>query len=475
MAKILLVKCNELDTYPYCIMHPMGLMFLSACLKRDGHEVRIIDTRLKRMPAAELGAAAREFAPDVIGLSAILIEADNLHTYTPELRQAATGATIVAGGPYATSCTERLLADPAVDFAVMGEGEATFSELVAALAGGGDASGVAGLSMRDGGGAIKHTTNRDYIQDLDALPFPDRDAVDMPAYFKVRRFSNRPPGPHMPLFTSRSCPYNCIYCHKVFGKKFRARSPENVIAEISEIVERHNIRDFEIFDDCFNLDRERAMKICEMIVASRLKIKISFPNGVRGDRLDGELVHALKAAGTVLMTVAIESGEERLQKLMRKNLDFEKVRQAVRDVTRAGIFCHGFFMFGFPTETEAEMKSTMKFACESALHTASFFIVKPAPGTELHAMYFLEKGDSKPSRDSTDYAYTSFNLECSKLPEGKLQSIYRRAFLRFYFNPVRIWRILLKYPDKLFLFKSFLQLLSRLDYQEKWKRKHGTG
>ena len=461
MARILLIKCSGFDVFPYAIAHPMGIMYLSAYLKREGgHETGIIDTRLKLLKPDEVVRRAREFGPDVIGLSSLLLEAVSFHDNAAALRAALPDVPLVAGGPYASSCPERMLQDENILCAAVGEGENTTLELVDTLLNGGDISQVAGLAVRENG-AVRRTEPREFIQDVDALPFPDWDALDLPAYRHVHRFSNLGPGRFMPLFTSRSCPWNCIYCHNIFGKKFRARSPENVLSEIRTLIHDHGIRDFEFIDDCFNLDRDRAEAICDLIIDSGEKLRLSFPNGVRSDRLDRDLLKKLRRAGTVYMSLAIESGSGRMQKLMRKNLDLEKARQAITDAAGQGIFCNGFFMLGFPTETEQELRSTVDFAVKSRLHSASFFIVKPMPGTRLYEMVFP---DALPGQipDFDDYSYFKVALKSTDIDGEQLQSIFSSAFRRFYMNPVRVLRILLTYPDKSFLFQSFLHVMTRI-------------
>ena len=434
-------------------------MYLAACQKQAGHAVKIIDTRLSLMRPETLARTARTFSPDIIGISALLLEARNFHENAAALRAAFPKAPIIGGGPYASSCPEHMLKDENITCAVPGEGEIKFQDLVSRLESNIDFNDVEGLAVRENG-AVRLTPQRSYIADLDTLPFPEWDSIDIKAYYRTNRFSNMPPGPYMAIFTSRSCPYQCIYCHKIFGKAFRARTPENVIQEFRTIVNRYNIRDFEIMDDCFNFDADRAALICDLIRDANLGIKLSFPNGVRADRLDDALIRKIKDAGTQYMAIAVETGVPRVQKLIRKNLDLAKVKHVIRFATRAGIFCHGFFMLGFPTETADEMRQTVRYATQSRLHTAAFFIAKPVPGTPMHTMTF---GADQPhiSEEFQDYCYTSMDLQSSDLSAVAIQNIYHSAYFRFYLNPFRVFRILLAFPHKSFLFFSFVHLLAR--------------
>ena len=137
-------------------------------------------------------------------------------------------------------------------------------------------------------------------------------------------------------------------------------------------------------DDIFNLDAKRVVAICDLIAKRNLKLRINFPNAVRTDALTEEVMDALVGAGLYHSCFALESGSPRIQKFMRKHLNIDKFLRGVRWATDRGVFAHGFTMLGFPTETEEDMQMTVDVACNSRLHTATFFTVVPFPGTELH-------------------------------------------------------------------------------------------
>src|SRR5690606_15058854 len=141
------------------------------------------------------------------------------------------------------------------------------------------------------------------------------------------------------------------YCHDLFGKKFRPRSPAHVLEEITLLYEQYRIQEFMIEDDIFNFDMDRAKDICDRIVASGMEISLQFGNGVRLERLDEELIQKMAAAGTHHMCIAIESASPRVQKLSRKYLKLYMVKDVVSWARKHGIETLGFFMIGFPTET----------------------------------------------------------------------------------------------------------------------------
>ncbi|MBK7975843.1 MAG: radical SAM protein [Deltaproteobacteria bacterium] len=321
---------------------------------------------------------------------------------------------------------------------------------------GGDLAQVNGLTFRRDGAAIS-TSPRDFIEDLDALPWPAWDLVDIEGYAARPCMSTLPKRRYMTLFTSRACPYRCNYCHDVFGKVFRARSPENVVAEIEEISRRYGITEFECVDDIVNIDNRRAERICDLSIERGLEIGITFPNGLRADRLPRALLEKLRRAGTRTISFAVESASERIQKETQKKMNLQRLAQAVRDANELGILCTGFFMLGFPGETREELQSTVNFALSIPLHTAHFFIVTPFQGTPLSERYSSEVRRHAGSFETFHYILGSTNL--SAVSDQELYRIQRTAWLRFYLQPRRMWQLLRSYPEKRGLLVKAARLL----------------
>jgi radical SAM superfamily enzyme YgiQ (UPF0313 family) len=263
-----------------------------------------------------------------------------------------------------------------------------------------------------------------------------------------------PPHKYLSLFSTRGCPCKCTYCHAVFGKRFRAQSSERLVAEIEHYVKVFGVTDFEFLDDIFNFDRKRVLEVCDLIAKRNLKLRINFPNGVRTDALTEEVMDALVGAGVYHCAFALESGSPRMQQLMRKHMDIDKFLRGVKWATDRGVFAHGFAMLGFPTETEEEMEMTLEVACNSRLHSASFFTVIPFPGTELYASVKEISPDKLKDidynyYDGGDYAGSRMNL--SAVPDEVLFGYQREAWRRFYMNPGRLARIVRDYPNPWFL------------------------
>jgi radical SAM superfamily enzyme YgiQ (UPF0313 family) len=442
------------------IAHPLGIMALDAYLRERGYDdIHLADMRLKKETPEQLVTRVLALEPDVIGLSSLSLEKDAIHEVTRLIKERAPRVITVLGGPYATASTRTVMRDPTVDYVVVGEGEITFYELLESIRGGNEPGSVAGILYRRDGQVVE-TPARPTIADLDQLPLPSWDRIDMEAYEAHRSTQRFTDGRWAVFYTSRGCPFKCTYCHDVFGKKFRARSPEKVIEEMELLIERYGVRSFQFYDDIFNFNKARVLEICRCIREKGWKIDLQFPNGVRADMMDAEILQAMRSAGTYRLSYAIESASPRIQKNIRKHLKLEKMKQLIADTEEAGILVHGFFMLGFPGETREEVLSTVKFALQSRLHTAGFFLVTPFEGSPLSDAY-LESAAGEFHGEEWQFYDNPHSL--SEVPADEIKRIQRSAYLRFYLNPFRMARMLRLLPRKrvvLRLVPAFLRIVA---------------
>lgn len=397
---------------------PLGLGYVAGSLRsRRGDQVEIVDGRNLRWDLSAMRQKIRDFRPDVIGISAINFEMKEAH----ELAAAAkteTSVPVIMGGPYASANREAVLRDRNVDAAVVGEGEDTVIDLMDAIESDADFSGITGLVARQDGEPV-FTGHRELIDDLDAI-VPAWDLINPTAYFKRRgrnsenivKYDHRT----LTVFTSRGCPYNCIFCHNVFGKKFRPRSPDSVLDEVSMLKQRYGIRELEIVDDSFNLSLNRAKEICQGLIDRNLDLHVAVPNGLRGDRTDTDFLDLLQAAGFYRIAFAVESASPRVQKIIKKNIDPDKVKWAIQEVARRGMVATGYFIQGFPTETYEEMIMTGDWAASSDLHVASFFYLNPFPGTEVAEMV---------NQNFTDVAFRDYSTMSVNISEATDDELHK--------------------------------------------------
>jgi len=463
MARVLLAKARFLDGGGMGAVAPLGALYIASVLREAGHDVRLFDAGELWDPKP-FREVLQAFRPQVIGLSAITFEARVMEHMARVCREELPEVPIMVGGPHATAYPHRCAKNPDIDYAVLGEGELTALDLVRALTQGGlDPRSVAGIAYCGDDGNVVCTVPRAAITDLDAIPFPAWDLMDFDLQARTRAMSSMGARRHMLLFTSRGCPFKCIYCHEVQGKKFRARSPQNVIKEMETLKSRWGINDFEVVDDIFNFDRARMLDILDRVVSAKLEPALHFPNALRTDMLDEGQIKALRRAGTFFLCAAVETATPRLQKLIKKHLKVDRVEENIRIAVREGMYVRGFFMLGFPTETLEEAHDTVDFALRSDLHEALFFIVTPFAGTALYELYqetMRERGQLDVELDGTSYFHANYNL--SAMRDADLFRLQRSAFRRFFLNPRRVMRLAGRHPRKLDLLRYSLVALMRM-------------
>ncbi|MFT7671264.1 MAG: anaerobic magnesium-protoporphyrin IX monomethyl ester cyclase [Planctomycetota bacterium] len=448
-------------------VHPLGIMAVAAAVREGGFDdIHILDMKAENWTAEKALEALKELKPDVVGLSAMTYEAGCLHKLARLIKSDIPGAVTVAGGPHPSVADDDVMKDEAVDFCVRGEGEEIFLDLVQGIAVlRSDWDGCTGITWRNSDGDVVREPDRSPPDDLDELPMPAWDLIDHPKYHNMPRggliYAHKE---FATMFSSRACPWRCTYCHNSYGKKFRARSAENVLAEIDYLVKNHGVKELVFMDDIFNLRPERAAAIARGLIERNYGLKMTFPNGLRGDILKEDLVLLLKEAGMYRCMVAVESSSARIQKVMKKNLKIDKVKHIVEFIAKQGVLVHGAFMLGFPTETEEEMEATIDWAADSAFHTAAFFRVIPFKGTQLFEEV-EQAGFELPSNWEAYEPYqTDINL--SEAPETKITAIRNRAYRKFYFKPSRLWQIFKLIPNKV----SMLPYLTVLFAQRAYSR-----
>lgn len=368
------------------------------------------------------------------------------------------------GGPYALHRGEEILKKSCFDWVFSGSADHTFPEAIARhLHKKPLATNIKGLSYRKSGGDLHVNDEQDNIKELDTLPMPYWDLIDLDAYASKRNLSNVLKGKrYAQLFTSRGCPYLCNYCHDIFSKKFVHQSPERVLKEIEYLYEVKGVDEFQIVDDIFNLHKPRLKQIMsEVIRRWPGKLKFTFPNGLRGDILDAECIELLAKAGTYYACIAIETVTPRLQELVEKHLHIDNALWSIKEFDKHGVAVSGFFMLGLPSETEEEMKQTVHFALNSGLTIAHFFKVMPQPETPLFAIAQQENQAALTAATEADEEGGGYSSTMSwyELAYGfPLDNYLRKVYMQFYFNPKNIWRIWRRIPTKSLFQAAFLFL-----------------
>ena len=462
-GRVLLIKSCPNDPTSRQVNHPLGLMSIAAYLREKyGYEVRIEDIRVSRNDRFGLESAVRAFNPDVVGISALTFESNAIYWIAETVKRVNASTPVLLGGPHATAYQGKALQITGIDYVVVGEGEIVAGQLIESLLNKRDISGIKGVVYKKDN-QIVFNGRGDFIQDINELPMPAYDLIPIEAYGKYQRMSRTGSGVFMCLFSSRGCPYHCVYCHNIFGKVFRCRSAESFVNEIRHLYHTYNVREFEILDDIFNLDRARLLDFCDRIIQSGMKISIAFPNGLRGDLLDEQQLLKLRQAGATFIAFAVETGSPRLQKQIKKNIQLDKIKRNIEIAHSLRIHTHGFFMIGFPGETLEEMKMTVDFIFSSKLHSLGLFVVMPYEGTELGEI--AREMGRVPVNDFCMGYYTKGFVNLTSVPAEKINRIRRNALLRFYLNPFRMFFFARDFPSKWELVKLVFIFFRRLRWR----------
>ncbi len=437
---------------------PLGLLSLISVLRErypGKYEIDFVEQALYDLTTEDLRKRVRNFNPDLVGFSSMSMEAGQMESAAKMIKEEKPGCKTVLGGPHASVFFDWALKNGNIDYVVLNEGEETFPALLEALERNEPMDRVAGLAfMKEG--QLFQTPEREFIQDLDSIPFPAWDLIDFKPYsVQITMNGYCHSTPWAMIFTTRACPFHCAYCHSIFGKKVRKRSVENVLAEIELLTQKYGVKELHIVDDIFNIDLPRAKKICDEIVDRKIKVKIAFPNGIRADMMDRELIRKLKAAGCYTITYAVETASPRLQKMIRKNLDLDKTKQVIEWTYQEGIIPQAFIMLGFPTETREELKMTVDWTINSRLLRGWFFTVVVYPRTGLLEIAKQHYPDFDFSNyDWVDLNYWSeipFYTRVTGIDAFKIQ---RDAYRRFYLRPLLLLKIVWWFPKNIFFLRG---------------------
>ncbi len=446
---------------------PIGLACLAAALQDSGGESRILDLPLAREPIETLRKTLQREHYPLIGIGALTAQFAGVREIIPLIRSISPASRIVLGGPHASGCPEETLQETGADFAVHGEGEKSLVELVRALDGGDDLRKVPALAFRAGKSILQNAPLTP-LPPMDELPFPAYHLLDLEPYIRLLLSECVRPGSRpIQVLTSRGCPYQCIYCHNLFGKRFRGRSPENVLRELLLLNSKYGIDEFLVHDDIFNFDIERAREIFRLIKNSDLRAGFSFPNGLRAEYMDENLMELMAAAGVHTVGVGIECASERIQDRTRKHLHLSDVDRFLGIAKRYGMRTQGFFMIGFPDEDPGEIRQTIQYARRMKdLDTAFFSFPTPYPGTELARQLALQGRQVEMDPENSD-CYTP-HFMTGRLGYRKLVWLRIRAYLYFYLTPRRLWEIALDLKNPQFA-ALYLAPLRRMIQMLAWK------
>ena len=413
------------------ITPPLNLMYLASSLEEKSYSVKIIDDDLLQKGYENVSKQAEKLNPQLVGVTATTSTIKSALKYLELIKNILPESLTVIGGPHTTFMPyETLKNSDNLDVVVIGEGEETMVDLADhATQNIEDINDVNGIVYRDlKDGNLRTTEKRPLIKDLDKLPFPARHLVPFDSYGVSQEQTAG-------IITSRGCVYNCNYCSSslIMGKRFRSRSPGNVVDEIEELIDTYHINDIGFMDDTFMLNKKRASDIADEIKARDLDL--TFVASSRVDRVDKSLLENLKSSGLKTIYYGVESGSQRILDLMKKGITLKNVEDAVKMAKDVNLEVLTSFILGYPGETEEDMNTTIDFSTKLDSDYCQYSILTPFPGTPIYKD-LIEK-NLIDNEDWDRYTllkpilkYNELGLN-KKLVERKLAT----AYLKFYTRP----------------------------------------
>lgn len=457
---------------------PLDIAYVAANLEK-GHKVMIIDSPTEGLASYrqiddkkywigltedQLQKRIKKWSPDLVGITVPFSGWSKTAFETvASVKKLDTDIPVFLFGLHASARPNSCINDSKVDYVVIGEPEITVYELATLLELGRlkKLEEIKGIVFKKNEKTII-TPTRKPIENLDSLPFPARHLLPMEKYFadvKKNPLRGEIYKPWASVLTSRGCPYDCVFCtiHNVMGKKWRARSPENVIEELKQLKQTYKIKQIDFTDDNMTFNRKRMERICDLIIENKLDIEWFTGNGVRADTLDEGLLRKMKLSGCRNLRLAPESGVQRvIDQIIKKNLDLRKIEQAVVLCRKIGIKVGCFFVIGLIGETRKDIEATIKYARKLKKLGANrfyFSFAMPQYGTELYKQAKKEgylRSDfndislsaAQPLIETPEFTINDLLILCNE--GNKLNSpINQEKILQALRNPVKTLKMLL--------------------------------
>lgn len=434
---------REIDINP---LPPLGLGYLAAVLESHGIDVKVYDCLIEGWDIREdvdqetvrigsrfemIERVIAEFKPDIVGVNALFTkQRENVHQIYGITKRLNRNIVTVAGGAHSTAMPELVMEDKNVDFVVLGEGEETLWDLILYLEGKKDRGELKGVAFRNED-KVEIIPKTNFIQNLDTISFPARQLLNLEKYFGLdvshgqrrrRRFS--------PIITSRGCPAQCIFCsaYKVWGRRYRWRSPENIIKEMRMLKDDYGIEELLFEDDNLTLDVQRAEKIFDLMIREKFNFVWDTPNGVAAFTLNERVIDKMKQAGCYKINFAIESGnQDVLNKLIKKPLILKKIKPLIRHAQKIGLDVGIFLILGIPGESLKQMWDSFRFARELDIYNPFVSVATPYPGSELYNLC-IEKGYISKNYSLDNLHIRSFSIATENWTRGDIERILRQSY-----------------------------------------------
>lgn len=438
MAKILLLSPPYIDLYGKLESaagryFPLGLGYIASYLQKYGkHDVQMFEPEAQGLSSADILQIITSFKPDIVGLTC---STPNFHRAIDLARlvRKHSKAKTVLGGVHASALPDFIMQhySDLIDCVVVGEGEVTMFELVAAFESEQEVDKVNGIVFNKNDKIIT-TPPRALIDNLDILPFPARDLIPQSLFHP--NLHNARHKRCFSILTSRGCPYNCSFCASriVSGKKYRTHSPEYVLEEMTLLKQKYNAQQLLITDDTFTIDHERLEKICRGMIDGKLNLEWFCFSQV--NVVNREILKMMKKAGCYSIGFGIESADPETLKKMGKPIKPEHAIETVKLANELGLKTQAFYVLGMYGETEQQMKRTIEFANKVDSTLAFFNMLVPYPGTKDFNDFFANTPLNNINWSDFVAIGESCVLKNSTVPAKQIEQLIASANKDYYFR-----------------------------------------
>jgi len=408
---------------------PLGLGYLAAVLEKNQFKVKVIDCQAQKLTPEQFRTEVAKTQPDIVGLTSTTLTYKSALRIAKIAKEVWPNCIVAIGGPHVTFWDDRALQEaPYLDTIVRGEGEITMLELASRVEEGKPFNDLTGTTCRKGSGIVRNA-DRPFLEELDSLPFP---AHYLWQVGTLRKYGTIP----YPIMTSRGCVYWCNFCTAVrmFGRKYRMRTPKNVVDELEYLQKNYHAEQFTFYDDAFTVDQARTAEICDEIERRGLSIK--WDCETRVDMVTKPLLAKMQKAGCIAVWFGVESGSKKVLADMGKGFSLPQTRRAFKWAKEVGLMTVAGVILGFPGETKESAWETVRFVQELNPNDVGFYIATPYPGTPMYDSV-KEKGWLRITDfDKYDTATPTFEIPTLSMEE--LAQIREQAFQKFYLSPAYI-------------------------------------
>lgn len=405
---------------------PLGLAYLASYLRERKVPVKILDALVLRLGTEETVKRIVDSPARFVGFTALLITLPIVYHLARRIKQSCD-KTIIIGGPFSTFMPEKWLNEgEAIDIIVRGEGERTLLDIVNGM----DLGGIRGITYREQG-AVYSNPDREFIENIDEIPFPARDLLPQELYLPRFVFSNGSRGRECAaMITARGCVNKCYYCSAShFWQRFRPRSPENILSEIEQLT-AVGVKHIDFADDTFTVTT-RIEKICGLILTKKIKITWGCFGII--SHVSAKMLELMREAGCYAISFAPESGNQDILDNIEKKISLEQTSKTVGVAKKLGIKVTCQFMVGIPGDTGETIQETEKFAIKLNPHFATFTPTTPFPGTKLYNEY-IAKGILSKDYKVEELLNRFLFIETDELSSEEIKGLRNRLVRRFYFR-----------------------------------------